>query len=124
MKSIIHDKKDRTCYLCMMLHGDYAGKTTQEHHVVFGAGRRKLSEKYGLKVYLCIHHHTAGAESVHHNRKLDEMLRQQAQEEFERRYPDQDFGILFGRNYLDKMEEPPEDGTGSGAAGFQKLKEV
>ena len=45
MKSIMHNKADQTCYLCMMLHGDYSRKTVQEHHTIFGSGRRKGGNK-------------------------------------------------------------------------------
>lgn len=60
MKSIMHDKKEGTCYLCKRLCGDYYRKTTQEHHAIFGTAGRRLSERYGLKVYLCMEHHTTG----------------------------------------------------------------
>ena len=43
--------------MCALLNGDYSTKQTEEHHVVFGAGQRQLSEEYGLKVYLCREHH-------------------------------------------------------------------
>lgn len=117
MKSIMQ-KKDGTCYLCTLLSGDRSGKQTQEHHAIFGHGNRKKSEKYGLKVYLCLRHHTAGLESVHQNRDLADLIKKLAQIEFEKRYPDLDFKEIFGRYYL----EPAAEGVQ--AAGFQFLKEV
>lgn len=52
-KSIMHNKQDGTCYLCMVLNGDYdIRRNLQEHHVLFDASNRKLFERYGLKVYL------------------------------------------------------------------------
>lgn len=51
MRSILHSKQDGTCYLCMLLHDDHGRKQTQEHHVFYGTANRRLSEKYGLKVY-------------------------------------------------------------------------
>ena len=107
-KSIMHDKKDKTCYLCMLLYEDYTQKLTQEHHAIFGSGRRPLAEKYGLKVYLCLRHHTEGKESVHQNRDLAEQLKQQAQKEFEIHYPGLEFKKIFGRNYRADDWEPME----------------
>lgn len=52
-KSIMQDKEDGQCYLCRILHGDYSIKPVrEEHHVIGGTANRRLSEKYGLKVYL------------------------------------------------------------------------
>lgn len=118
-KSIMHDKKDKTCYLCILLHGDYTQKLTQEHHAIFGSGRRQLAEKYGLKVYLCLGHHTAGKESVHQNREMAELLKQQAQKDFEQRYPDLNFLRIFGRSY-----QGEDCGVGEGGATGRQGKEV
>lgn len=105
MKSIMH-KKDGTCYLCMRIHGDYSQKRTQEHHAIHGRGRRKLSEKYGLKVYLCFQHHTAdgGAEAVHRNAETDLLVKKEAQKAFEKRWPALGFREIFGKNYLEDAD--------------------
>ncbi len=113
MKSIMHNKRDGTCYLCMRLHMDYSEKVTQEHHVICGTANRRISEKYGLKVYLCIYHHTAGNESVHHNERLMRELKKEAQICFERTYPKQSFREVFGKNYIaeaDRQQSPQETG--------------
>ncbi len=120
MKSIMHEK-DGTCYLCMMLHSDFSVKQTQEHHAVYGMGRRKLSEKYGLKVYLCFLHHTAdgGPEAVHRNAEIDRAVKRKAQEAFMKRWPQLDFRKIFGKNYLEdtgKWQQP----HGKGDAGPYK----
>ena len=101
MKSIMHDKRDGTCYLCMLLHDDYGRRQTQEHHVFYGTANRKLSEKYGLKVYLCMEHHTydGGTEAVHRNHDVDMKLKEMAQTDFETRYPELSFRALFGKTY-------------------------
>ena len=106
MKSIMH-RKDGTCYLCVKLHSDYSEKQTQEHHALHGAGRRKLSEKYGLKVHLCLRHHTAdgGPEAVHKNAETDLLIKKDAQEAFEKRWPALNFREIFGKNYRVKEEE-------------------
>lgn len=101
MKSIMHDKKSGTCYLCVLLNGDHSRKTTQEHHVIFGKGNRKLSERYGLKVYLCIAHHLhdGGPYAVHRNKDISDMLCMEAQKAFEKTYPNESFRAVFGCNY-------------------------
>lgn len=101
MKSIMHDKRDRTCYLCMRLHGDYDTRNgLQEHHVMQGTANRRLSEKYGLKVYLCLQHHLEGPEAVHKNAEIARMLKQEAEKTFMRKYPSLSFRDVFGISYL------------------------
>ena len=51
-KSILQQKEDKTCFLCVLLHKDFRKKYVEEHHAIFGSGRRALSEEYGLKVNL------------------------------------------------------------------------
>lgn len=100
-RSIMHDKHDGTCYLCMLLNNDYARRTgLQEHHVEFGTAGRKKAEHYGLKVYLCMEHHTAGPAAVHNNREHAELLQRRAQEIFEQKYPHEIWMREFGRNRL------------------------
>ena len=99
MKSIMQTD-DSYCYLCRKLHDDDFPKVTEEHHVVFGNGRRSASEKWGLKIRLCKYHHTEGKEAVHRNREIADMVKQDAQREFEKRFPEESFLQIFGRNYL------------------------
>ncbi len=130
MKSIMHDKDSRTCYLCMLLHSDFTEKAVlEEHHVIYGSGRRKLSEKYGLKVYLCPAHHRHSPESIHdntagmkdHNQKIKEL----AQKAFEETFPNLDFIEVFGKNYKRSKEESHKKAAEScqKAAGTQELPE-
>lgn len=100
MKSIMHDKKEGTCYLCKRLCGDYYRKTTQEHHAIFGTAGRRLSERYGLKVYLCMEHHTAGKSAVHNNETMARIVQRDAQEAFEKTHTRKEWMEIFGRNYL------------------------
>ena len=67
-KSIIQKKKE--CIICNSLNAE-------EHHVFFGTANRKLSEKYGLKVYLCAEHHR-GTRGVHgkDGKMVDSYLKQ------------------------------------------------
>lgn len=114
MKSIMH-RKDGTCYLCAkLLDGvDWHYPYTEEHHVMFGFdGDRPKSEKYGLKVYLCVNHHRTSREAVHQNRANAELLMADAQKKFIETYPELDWMEIFGKNYLPdpKPEEEKEFG--------------
>lgn len=90
-KSILQDDLDY-CFVC--------GRCgTEIHHIFFGTGNRKLSDKHGLVVGLCYNHHR-GNKGVHFNRELDLMLKQTAQRQFEAMYSRAEFLALFGKNYL------------------------
>ena len=103
MKSIMQ-QKDGRCYLCELLHQDFSEKRClEEHHAIYGTAQRKLSEKWGLKVYLCAAHHRTGAEAVHNNPHISAMVKDRAQRAFENKWPDLDFLSIFGKNY--KIEE-------------------
>lgn len=94
MKSIIQENKG--CWVC---------GTTQdihEHHILYGTANRRLSEKYGLKVWLCGKHHNLSNEGVHFNKELDRRLKVLAQKRFEEEYPNESFLRIFGRNYIAK----------------------
>ncbi len=100
-KSIMQDKSRRTCYLCMLLRGDDAPRSNlQEHHAMPGTANRKLSEHYGLKVYLCLQHHTQGPEAVHHNIHHQRLVQRKAQEAFEAKYSHEKWMEVFGRNII------------------------
>ena len=89
MRSIV--QKEKECWVCRrrdQLH---------YHHIFYGTANRKLSEKYGMKVWLCYEHHT-GPAGVHFNKGLDQMLKAYAQEIFEQTY-DIPFVEVFGKNY-------------------------
>lgn len=91
--SIIQTEKE--CYVC---------KTTynlHDHHIIYGRANRKLSEKYGLKVWLCGMHHNLSSAGVHFNKDLDLHLKKLAQEHFETKFGSElDFREVLGRNYL------------------------
>ena len=99
-KSILHNKNDHTCYLCMLLNHDYDTRTMlEEHHVFMGNKERKLAEHYGLKVYLCIQHHRIGPAAVHNNKEYCRMLQKIAQKAFEEIYSHEKWMQEFGRDY-------------------------
>ena len=81
------------CMICGESH-------PQKHHVFFGTANRKISDKYGYIVPLCLKHHT-GQEGVHHNRELNLRLKRSAQEHFEANEGTrEDFIKIFGKSYL------------------------
>ena len=87
MKSILQTEK--FCYIC---------STTNwlESHHCFGGTNRKVSERYGLKVWLCKKHHM----EAHEGGKLTEHLHRVGQQEFEKTRPKTEFMQVFGKNYL------------------------
>lgn len=107
-------KKNGSCYLCMKFNNvfEQTDSPLQEHHVVFGSANRKLSEKYGLKVYLCPWHHlaTGGPDAVHRNKNTKLYLCKEAQKSFEREYPTLSFREIFGINYLDDEDRENQAG--------------
>lgn len=76
-----------------------------------GTANRRLSEKYGLKVWLDPDHHLYGPEAVHKNAEVAERLHKEAQKAFEKAYPDMDFMQIFGKNYLTENERAYERNT-------------
>lgn len=102
----MQNKADGCCYLCAKLYGIYdRQENLQEHHVIFGRANRRLSEKYGLKVYLCLRHHTEGPEAVHHNARLRQQLEEDAQRAFLRTHTMTEWMAVFGRNFM--SDSPP-----------------
>lgn len=71
-----------------------------ESHHIFGSHNRKLSEHYGLKVWLCHTCHNEPPAGVHHNSNAMDFLHRVGQQAFENFYPEEDFVEIFGRNYL------------------------
>ena len=102
MKSIMQIPDGR-CYLCEML-GNYSEQYTEEHHCIFGS-RHKLSERFGLKIYLCAEHHRTGKNAVHNNAKIANLVKSLAQEAFEGYFTDKNFFLVFGKNYKLTPEE-------------------
>ena len=87
----------------------------EKHHAIGGTANRKLSEKYGLKVRLCIYHHREGPEAVHNNINNMRLLQKEAQIAFEQHYPDLSFSDIFGMNYLTEEDRKPhKDKIGQG----------
>lgn len=102
MKSIIQADREH-CFLCgRNSHADYYG--LEEHHVFEGRGRKKLSEQYGLKVYICGDRcHRNGKDSVHKNAKVARILKRIVQKRAMQRYgwTTEEFIEIFGKNYIE-----------------------
>lgn len=90
-KSII--QQERRCFLCGRQN------TLERHHVMAGTANRKLSEKYGLWVWLCHNCHT-GTDGAQYNREKANQLKQDAQYCFEKHYGHQAWMETFRKNYL------------------------
>lgn len=65
-KSIL--QSDKECYLCRKRYNLRTTRSLEEHHILFGRGRRELSEQYGLKrykVYYLTLEETAEVQGLH-----------------------------------------------------------
>ena len=112
----------KTCWLCGR---NGAADPLDEHHI-FGGPNRKLSDRFGLTVYLCHHDcHIFGEDAVHQNaetaRRLHEYGQRKAMEE--QGWTVDQFRMVFGKNYLDDTEDlrdvedavPYDEGKAKGA---------
>jgi hypothetical protein len=86
---------ERVCFVCKRtghLH---------KHHIYGGIGRRKLSEHFGMWVYLCPEHHNMSKHGVHSDTLLDLKLKKLGQETWEFNGGSRvQFIQIFGRSYL------------------------
>ena len=91
MKSVM--QSDKVCYLC--------GRTVglERHHIMAGTANRKLSEKFGLWVWLCHDCHT-GTDGAQYDPIQNRQLKMDAQFVFERTHTHAEWMKAFGKNYL------------------------
>ena len=97
MKSIL--QSDRSCYFCGSMID------LEEHHIFAGTANRKISEKYGLKVWLCHKHHT-GSHGAQYEKELNLLLKQEAQKAFEIHHSRAEWMDLIRKNYLREEKDP------------------
>lgn len=103
-KSIMQGAKE--CYLCrkrLNEAGRYDRLTSsnlEEHHIMHGTANRRISERYGLKVWLCWNHHRTSKEAVHMNREVDLEVIRDGQKRFEQLYSHEEWMNAFMKNYL------------------------
>ena len=91
---------ERKCFLCGK---NGWGDPLEKHHIFGGNPNRRLSEKYGLWVYLCGNEcHRNGKASAHMNEQTAQMLHEYGQKKWmeETGGTIEDFIKVFGRNYL------------------------
>ena len=98
-KSIVTDPERRECYLCM------SPRDLEWHHIIHGTANRKISDKYGLAVWLCHGCH----EALHSSpdelwRVKDHALMAAAQTKFEHLYGHDKWMELFRKNYVTTQE--------------------
>lgn len=94
------------CFLC----GDQC--PTEKHHVYEGSGRRKLSEKYGLWVWLCHNCHNEPPNGVHFNHEKDLALkaRIQIRAMYVYGWTVEQFRKLFRKSYLHDVNYHTDEG--------------
>lgn len=79
--------------MCGRMHG------LEKHHIFGGVANRKLSERYGLWVWLCHECHT-GDEGAQYNKGRNTFLKMYAQAEFEKMHTHAEWMRIFRKNYL------------------------
>lgn len=94
MKSII--QSERECYQTGSTWG------LHEHHVYGGSANRKLSEKYGLKIWLRADWHIDTPYCIHKDRKFRERVQREVQLKAMEHYgwSEDEFRKIFGRSFL------------------------
>lgn len=92
MKSILVDDL-KYCCIC--------GRSDPQMHHVFEGPDRKLSDKYGLILPLCLAHHTEGPDAVHINNVVNRALKMYAQSVFEHKIGTREkFMNEFRKSYI------------------------
>ena len=91
MRSILQDEK--RCWFC--------GRQTglECHHIFGGVANRRISEQYGLKVWLCHDHHT-GVNGAQYNPELNRQLKMEAQIAIEMTHTHDDWMRIIRKNYV------------------------
>ena len=100
-KSIMQARRE--CYICREVYCVKTVRGLEEHHV-FGGPRRVLSERYGLKVYLCRQHHNMPAEiAAHFDPDVRDWLHRRGQRAFEMHYGHDRWMAEFGKDYANEL---------------------
>jgi hypothetical protein len=95
-----HSLIEKKCYITGATEG------LHKHHIFYGNGKRKLSEQYGMYVYLIPRLHNMSDEGVHFNKEFDTRLKQETQRRFEAEIGSrEDFRRIFGESYILEDEE-------------------
>ena len=94
-----NSRETKKCFLC----GRNGNGDRLERHHIYGGGRRQLSERYGLTVWLCGKRcHREGKYSAHQNSEIADYLHRYGQEKamMEQGWTVAEFVEVFGKNYL------------------------
>ena len=95
-KSIIINPEHMECAVCGK------NRDLEWHHVVHGTANRKISDKYGLTVWLCRDcHYGLHFRPLDRWREVDLQLKEVAQKKFEDIHGHDKWMELFKKNYLD-----------------------
>ncbi len=89
--SILQSEKE--CWFCESRAG------LEEHHIFAGVANRRISEKYGLKVWLCHEHHT-GNDGAQYDQEKNLQMKQEAKRNFAALYSHDMWMRLIRKNYL------------------------
>ena len=89
-KSIMQPEDEKVCYIT-------GSQYNLDCHHIMGGPNRKLSEKYGLKVWL---RHDIHMDLHDRDNDLKIQLKQEAQKVFEEKYSHELWMQLFRKNYL------------------------
>lgn len=94
MESILNSD-DSECFSCGVICNP------ELHHIYFGHGNRKVSDRMGFVVYLCPECHR-GDYGVHgkYGKELNLSLKRRCQAVFEETHSREEFRKLIGRSYL------------------------
>lgn len=95
-ESILQTEKE--CWFCSAKIG------LEEHHIFAGVANRKISEKYGLKVWLCHRHHT-GDSGAQYDPEKNLHLKQEAQKAFEQLHGHELWMKTIRKNYLEETKD-------------------
>ncbi|WP_458397439.1 hypothetical protein [Anaerotignum sp.] len=95
-KHSILQGKEKHCYIT-----GAAFCPLEKHHIYFGPGLRKISDKHGFWVWLTPEFHR-GTNGVHgkNGHTLDLMLKQEVQKAYEEKHGHEAWMKLVGRSYL------------------------
>ena len=91
MTSIL--QRNKVCYLCGRMTG------LERHHIFGGVANRRISEQYGLWVWLCHECHT-GTDGAQYDPEKNRHLKQIAQMAYEQTHSRDEWMKLIRRNYI------------------------
>ena len=97
-KSILQN--ERYCYLCKVWYNLRTVRGLEEHHI-FPAARGGLSERLGLKVWLCHAHHNEPPLGVHFDARAMRWLQDDARRAYD---------AVHGAGALDEILRDKEGG--------------